>query len=125
MSLSQTLWQENQDLAEASLNSLFVQGISDGSLLKAKFAYYVGQDTFFLEAFARAYSIAAAKAPTWESFRSFHALANGVLQELNLHQSYAQSWNVDIRSIEPGTATRQYTDFLLSTAWSQPSVSRL
>ncbi len=120
MSLSQILWQANQDLAEASLNNHFVQGIGDGSLAKEKFAYYVGQDAFFLEAFARAYSIAAAKAPDWESFQSFHALADGVLQELNLHQSYAQSWNVDIKTVEPGSATRQYTDFLLSTAWSQP-----
>ncbi|MBE9060201.1 TenA family protein [cf. Phormidesmis sp. LEGE 11477] len=120
MSLSQTLWQANQDLVAASLNNPFVQGIGDGSLLKEKFAYYVGQDAFFLEAFARAYSIAAAKAPDWESFQTFHALANGVLQELNLHHSYAQSWNVDIKSVEPGSATRQYTDFLLSTAWAQP-----
>jgi len=119
MSLSQILWQENQDLAKAALHSSFVQGISDGSLPRAKFAYYVGQDAFFLEAFARAYSIAAAKAPSWEGFQSFHALANGVLQELNLHQSYARSWNVDISAVKPGTATRQYTDFLLSTAWSQ------
>ena len=120
MSFSHTLWQANQDLAEASLNSPFVQGIGDGSLAKEKFAYYVGQDAFFLEAFARAYSIAAAKAPDWESFQSFHALASGVLQELTLHQDYAQSWNVDIKTVEPGSATRQYTDFLLSTAWSQP-----
>lgn len=119
MSLSQILWQENQDLAKAALHSSFVQGISDGSLPRAKFAYYVGQDAFFLEAFARAYSIAAAKAPSWEGFQSFHALANGVLQELNLHQSYARSWHVDISAVKPGTATRQYTDFLLSTAWSQ------
>ncbi len=120
MSLSQTLWQANQDLAEASLNNPFVQGIGDGSLAKEKFSYYVGQDAFFLEAFARAYSIAAAKAPDWDGFQSFHALANGVLQELNLHQSYAQSWNVDIKTVEPGSTTRQYTDFLLSIAWSQP-----
>ncbi len=120
MSLSQALWQANQDLAEASLNSPFVQGIGDGSLAKEKFAYYVGQDAFFLEAFARAYSIAAAKAPDWKSFQSFHALADGVLQELNLHQSYAHSWNVDIQTVEPGSTTRQYTNFLLSTAWSQP-----
>ena len=120
MSLSKTLWQANQDLANASLNNPFVQGIGDGSLPKAKFAYYVGQDAFFLEAFARAYSIAAAKAPDWESFQTFHALADGVLQELNLHQSYAQSWQVDIKTVEPGSTTRQYTDFLLSTAWSQP-----
>lgn len=120
MSLSQTLWQANQDLADASLQNPFVQGIGDGTLPKEKFAYYVGQDAFFLEAFARAYSIAAAKAPDWESFQTFHALAEGVLQELNLHQSYAESWDVNIKTVEPGTATRQYTDFLLSTAWSQP-----
>ncbi len=120
MSLSQTLWQANQDLAKASLQNPFVQGIGDGSLPQEKFAYYVGQDAFFLEAFARAYSIAAAKAPDWESFQTFHHLAEGVLQELNLHQSYAQSWNVDIKTVKPGSSTRQYTDFLLSTAWSQP-----
>lgn len=120
MSLSQTLWQANQDLANASLHNAFVQGIGDGSLPKEKFAYYVSQDAFFLEAFARAYSIAAAKAPDWESFQTFHALAEGVLQELNLHQGYAESWQVDIKTVEPGSATRQYTDFLLSTAWSQP-----
>ncbi|MEO0770512.1 MAG: TenA family protein [Cyanobacteria bacterium J06649_4] len=120
MSLSTELWQANQDLVEASLTGPFVQGIGDGSLTEEKFAYYVGQDAFFLEAFARAYSIAAAKAPNWESFQTFHSLANGVLQELNLHQGYAQSWNVDIKTVEPGSATRQYTDFLLSTAWSQP-----
>jgi thiaminase (transcriptional activator TenA) len=119
MSLSQKLWQANQDLAEASLHNPFVQGLSDGSLAKEKFVYYVGQDAFFLEAFARAYSIAAAKSPDWESFQVFHALTDGALQELNLHQGYAQQWGVDIVTVTPGDATRQYTDFLLSTAWSQ------
>ncbi|MEL6601922.1 MAG: TenA family protein [Cyanobacteria bacterium J06614_10] len=118
--LSDTLWQANQPLADACLRNPFVQGIGDGSLPKDKFVYYVGQDAFFLEAFARAYSIAAAKAPDWESFQVFHSLAAGVLQELNLHQSYATTWDVDINAIEPGSATRQYTDFLLATAWQQP-----
>lgn len=118
MSLSQTLWQTHQDIAIATLNHPFVQGIGDGSLDKAKFAYYVGQDAFFLEAFARAYSIAAAKAPNWEVFQVFHSLADGVMAELNLHDGYAQAWGVDLRTVEPGQATRQYTDFLLNTAWS-------
>jgi thiaminase (transcriptional activator TenA) len=119
MSLSQKLWQANQDLAEASLHNPFVQGLGDGSLTREKFVYYVGQDAFFLEAFARAYSIAAAKSPDWESFQVFHALTDGALQELNLHRGYAEQWGVDIVSVTPGDATRQYTDFLLSTAWSQ------
>ncbi|MEO1351446.1 MAG: TenA family protein [Cyanobacteria bacterium J06635_15] len=120
MSFAHNLWQAHQDLAFAALNHPFVQGIGDGSLPRANFAFYVGQDAFFLEAFARAYSIAAAKAPNWEGFNTFHTLADGVLEELKLHQGYAQRWQVDLQTVSPSTATRQYTDFLLATAWSQP-----
>lgn len=118
MSLAGELWQAEQELAIASLNHPFVQGIGDGTLPKSKFAYYVGQDAFFLEAFARAYSIAAAKAPDWQGFEVFHSLANGVLEELKLHHGYAAQWNVDLSQVEAGAATRRYTDFLLATAWS-------
>jgi thiaminase (transcriptional activator TenA) len=118
-SIATSLWQTNQDLAIACLHNPFVQGIGDGTLSRAKFAYYVGQDAFFLEAFARAYSIAAAKAPDWQGFSVFHNLAAGVLQELKLHQSYAAQWGVNLQQVEPGTATRRYTDFLLAIAWGQ------
>ena len=117
MTLSQNLWQANQDLARACLEHPFVQGIANGTLSKQKFAYYVGQDAFFLGAFARAYSIAAAKAPDWQTFETFHTLAGGVLGELKLHQAYAAKWGVDLRSVKPGPATRRYTDFLLATVW--------
>lgn len=117
MTLSQQLWQQNQDLVEASLNHPFVQGIANGSLDQRCFAFYVAQDAFFLASFARAYSIAAAKAPDWEGFQVFHQLAGGVLEELNLHHSYAQQWGVDVQQVTPKSATRHYTDFLLATAW--------
>ncbi len=120
MSLAQRLWQANQDLALASLHSSFVQRLYDGTLPHPQFAAYVGQDAFFLEAFGRAYSVAAAKAPNWESFQAFHQLAGGVLQELTLHQGYAQEWGVDLKQVSPGPATRRYTDFLAAIAWSQP-----
>lgn len=118
MTISKDLWQLNQDLAQACLENSFVQGIANGTLEPAKFAYYVGQDAFFLESFARAYSLAAAKSPDWETFQGFHDLAGGVLEELRLHESYATQWGIDLSTIEPGTATRRYTDFLLATAWS-------
>ncbi len=117
--LSEILWDNHQPLAIACLDHPFVQGIKHGTLPQRQFAYYVGQDAFFLEAFARAYSIAAAKSPDWEGFGIFHRLANGVLEELNLHHHYAAAWGVSLEQIEPGTATRQYTDFLLATAWGQ------
>lgn len=121
MSIAAALWQTNQDLALACLHHPFVQGIGNGQLPKANFAYYVGQDAFFLEAFARAYSVAAAKMPDWQGFQILHQLAGGVLQELQLHQSYAAQWGVDLSAVTPGAATRRYTDFLLATAWSQPA----
>lgn len=118
MTISSELWQANLDLAQACLEHPFVQGIADGTLERKKFAYYVGQDAFFLEAFARAYSITAAKSPDWEGFGMFHDLANGVLAELRLHEDFAASWSVDLRTVQPQVATRRYTDFLLATAWS-------
>lgn len=115
--ISSELWQANQDLAQACLKHPFVQGIADGTLEQKKFTYYVGQDAFFLEAFARAYSVVAAKTPDWEGFGIFHNLAGSVLAELRLHQAYAAAWEVDLSSIQPQPATRRYTDFLLATAW--------
>ncbi|RCJ22006.1 TenA family transcriptional regulator [Nostoc minutum NIES-26] len=117
MTLSTQLWAANQDLAQACLQHPFVRGIADGTLEREKFAYYVGQDAFFLQSFARAYSIAAAKAPDWLGFTTFHHLAAGVLEELRLHEGYATQWGVNLHSVEVGVATRRYTDFLLATAW--------
>jgi thiaminase/transcriptional activator TenA len=117
MTVSSELWQVNKDLTLACLEHPFVQGIANGTLDRKQFAYYVGQDAFFLEAFARAYSIVAAKAPDWEGFTLFHSLAGGVLEELRLHKTYATAWEVNLSSVVPEPATRRYTDFLLATAW--------
>lgn len=119
MSLSQTLWQANLDLAEANVYNPFVQGLADGSLPRERFAYYVGQDAFFLESFARAYAVCAARAPHWRAFGEFHELAAGVLEELKLHGHYAETWGVNISEVQPGQTTRLYVDFLISTAWSR------
>ncbi len=121
MSFAEELWQANQDLARASLDHPFVRGIADGSLPRERFAYYVGQDAFYLEAFARAYTIAAAKAPDWEGFGTLYRLVDAVLHELHLHEKYAASWGVDLRNVKPQPVTRRYTDFLLSTAWAYDS----
>lgn len=120
MTKSSDLWQANQDLAQACLTHAFVRGIADGSMPRATFAYYVGQDAFFLNAFARTYSLAAAKTDTLEDFATFHALASGVLEELRLHQTYATNWGINLEQVKPGPATQRYTDFLTAIAWSQP-----
>ena len=63
VSLADSLWHRNRVLAEAALGHPFVQGIASGELTPATFAYYVGQDAAFLDAFSRAYALALAKSP--------------------------------------------------------------
>lgn len=118
MSLSQRLWRTNADLAQACLAQPFVRGIDDGSLPRARFAHYIGQDAFYLQAFARAYLIAAAKIDDWTGFQELHELAGGVLEELKLHRGVAAAWALDLSQTTPDATTRRYVDFLLATTWS-------
>jgi len=118
MTLSKNLWKANEDLARSCLRHPFVQGLAEGTLSSQRFAYYVGQDAFFLQAFARAYTIAGAKAPDWQGFIALHSLADGILEELKLHDTYASRWGVDAMAAKPAPATRRYTDFVLTTAWA-------
>jgi thiaminase (transcriptional activator TenA) len=116
MSLAKMLWRENAELYRAALEHRFVRGLEDGSLPLDSFKEYVGQDAFFLEAFARAYALAIAHGPDQESLHEFAGLLSGVLEELGLHEGYAAEWGVRLDDVSPGEATLAYTDFLLSTA---------
>ena len=116
MSLAQTLWEENADLARAALEHRFVRGLGNGDLPLGSFQEYVAQDASFLEAFARAYALALAQSPDRQGLHDFTELLTGVLEELELHGKYAEGWGVALADVVPGEATLAYTDFLLSTA---------
>ena len=91
MSLARTLWQANADWAAKILAHPFVQGLGDGSLPVASFKSYVAQDAYFLEAFARAYAFCLAHGTSREDLHGFAELIAGVLEELKLHKSYAET----------------------------------
>jgi len=114
--LSADLWAANADLANRILAHGFVRGLRDGSLPVQSFKGYVAQDAYFLEAFARAYAFCLANSRSREDLYGFAGLIAGVLQELKLHKSYADRWQVDLTGVTPVEATRAYVDFLLETA---------
>jgi thiaminase/transcriptional activator TenA len=116
VSLARSLWEAHADLAAAALAHPFVQGIPDGTLPRERFAGYVAQDAFFLEAFGRAYALGVAHSPDRATFDVFADLLAGVREELRLHASYAQRWGIDLTAVRPVPATSAYTDFLLATA---------
>ncbi|HEY8393529.1 MAG TPA: TenA family protein [Thermaerobacter sp.] len=112
-------WEASAAWAEACLRHPFVRGIASGELPRERFAFYVGQDAYYLTAFARAYALAVAKAPDRDGMGAFRELLDGALGELELHAGYAARWGIDLEP-EPAPATRAYTDFLLRVAWSEP-----
>ncbi|CAN5430604.1 thiaminase II [soil metagenome] len=115
-----TLWTDAAATAEACRRHPFVTGIADGTLARSAFEHYVGQDAFFLDAFARAYALGLAKAPDSASMHTFKALLDGAMEERALHAAYARRWGVDLHPA-PSAATRAYTDFLLHVAALEPA----
>ncbi|AFM22633.1 MAG TPA: TenA family protein [Acetomicrobium flavidum] len=117
--LSKTLWEENMDIAMSCLNHPFVRGIASGNLPKDRFNWYVGQDYFYLQAFAKAFCLAVVKAPDVEGMKAFHELAGGALGEMSLHIGFEEKLGANVKAVIPSRATRMYTDFLLATAWER------
>ncbi len=117
--LHESLWQQNLDLARACRSHPFIRGLADGTLDPQVFRRYVAQDAFFLRAFMGAYALAAAKCShQLELVRRFHRLMGGVLDELELHASFAEALSIDLDAVEPSPAASAYTDFLTRTAWT-------
>ena len=119
MRRSRALWKDNADLATACLRHSFVQGIARGDLPLERFVFYIEQDAFFLDSFARAYALALAKAPDMATMTEVRRLLDGVFDELQLHHGYAQQWGARLDA-EPAQATLTYTNFLLRVGWSEP-----
>src|SRR5260370_7154852 len=71
------LWQAIAPIWTAILRHPFVRGLTDGSLPRESFRFYAVQDALYLRDFARALSLAAARAPADEWIIMFdeHAAA--------------------------------------------------
>ena len=122
MSISNTLWESNFDLALLSLQTNFVQGIKFGKLPIHIFQEYLSQDYFFLESFAKAYGLAVSKSKDKNSIKTLSQLLVGVSEELILHETYAKKWDIDLTNNRIKPATQNYTDFLYEVSKKQSAI---
>ena len=122
MPISNDLWESNHELALLSLKSKFVQGLRNGNLPKNIFQEYVAQDYFFLESFARAYGLAVSKSTKKNSIKVLSQLLVGVSEELILHETYSEEWDIDLSNNYIKPATRNYTEFLEEVSKKQSAL---
>ena len=124
MSFSAELWQSITPIYAAILDHPFVRGLTNGSLPREAFRFYAVQDALYLRDFARALSIAAARAPEDDWIIMFNEHAAGALKvERSLHESFFAEWGLTPEAVAatPLAPTNQaYTSYLLATAYGAP-----
>ncbi len=122
--LTDELWGAIEGVFGSILRHPFIRGLSDGSLPRESFQFYVVQDALYLREFARALSIAAGRAPREEWIVMFNEHAAGALKvERTLHESFFRDFGLSPKQVTatPLAPTNlAYTSYLLAVAYGAP-----
>ncbi|MEM9027614.1 MAG: thiaminase II [Pseudomonadota bacterium] len=117
MSFFQTLKTGAPQEWQAYTEHPFTNAMADGSLPEAAFRYYLVQDYLFLIEFARAYALAAYKAPSLADLRKAAAGVSAIIDvEMDLHVTLCQGWGLSADDLEQAPAaaeTLAYTRYVL------------
>jgi thiaminase/transcriptional activator TenA len=118
---SAELWSGIDEIYRAILAHPFLTGLVNGSLERESFQFYVIQDAHYLREYARALSVAAARAPTELDIAMFARHAEGaVAVERSLHESFFADFGLraeDIARAPLAPTNLAYTSYLLATAY--------
>ena len=124
MSATAGLWRAIEPIYAAILAHPFLRGLTDGSLPQEAFRFYAVQDALYLREFARALSVAAARAPRDEWIIMFNEHAAGALKvEKTLHESFFKEFGLSPQAVAatPLSPTNlAYTSYLLAIAHGGP-----
>src|SRR5262245_65168236 len=87
MAFTDELWKSIEPIYAALLRHPFLRGLTDGSLPRESFKFYAVQDALYLREFARALSLAGARAPEDDWIIMFNEHSAGALKvERALHE---------------------------------------
>lgn len=116
MKWSEHTWQLIEQRYDSILKMPFIKELSDGTLAREKFRFYMMQDSLYLEHFGRTLSLIASKINDIQDVLAFMRFAeNAIVVENALHEFYFQDFGVTDKGIlEP--ACHHYIHFLRSTA---------
>ena len=113
-----TLWAEIRPIYAKTIEHPFLKCLSDGSLPRRRFEFYLLQDAHYLRAFGQALSVLAAKAPReeWAITLNEHA-ADALKTERRLHESILGTYGVTagtMASAAIAPTNHAYTSHLLA-----------
>ena len=117
-------WQNNLPLYESILAMPFNAELAAGTLREDRFRHYIIQDAHYLEGFARALALAAAKADSADHIVQFaEAAKTAIIVERALHADYFKKFGVsadDFTASPPTPACDHYVSYLLRVGALEP-----
>ncbi len=118
------MWDDIRPIYAKTLQHPFLTGITDGTLPRSHFQFYLIQDAQYLRAFGQALSILASKAPRqdWAIILNQHAVGS-VKEAETLHQSMLRTYGLapeSWRDAHMAPVNYAYTNHIMSTALRQP-----
>ncbi|KXH79600.1 thiaminase II [Chryseobacterium kwangjuense] len=116
MKWSEYIWKAIEQRYESILGMPFIKELSEGTLPRDKFRFYMAQDSLYLEHFGRTLSLIASKIQDLPDVLAFMRFAeNAIVVENALHESYFVDFGVTDKGVlQP--ACHHYIHFLRSTA---------
>ena len=124
MSFTRELWTAMAPIYGAILRHPFLAGLTDGSLPREAFRFYAVQDALYLREFARALSLAAARAPEDDWIVMFNEHSAGALRvERALHEGVFKEFGLapaEVAAMPLAPTNLAYTSYLLAVAYGSP-----
>ncbi|MGY6550291.1 MAG: thiaminase II [Erythrobacter sp.] len=121
---SAAAWRANRALYGQIIAMPFNQELCAGTLGRGRFQHYIIQDAHYLEGFARALALAAAKAPDADQVVHFAGAAQtAIIVERSLHSDFFERFGItqsDFAAAQPTPACDHYVSYLLRVAALEP-----
>jgi thiaminase/transcriptional activator TenA len=115
------LWRTITPIYDAILDHPFIGGLTDGTLDREAFRFYVVQDAHYLRDYARALSLLAARAPNEEAILMFDRHAAGAIEvERSLHESFFSEFDLteaEVAATPMAPTNLAYTSYLLAVCY--------
>lgn len=116
MKWSEQALQRVKPIYNQILNMPFNTELSNGTLPKEKFIFYLAQDAYYLLEFGRTLSAISGRMQNADLVMAFAAFSTGaIFAERNLHESYFVEFGL-ASDVQPTPSTLLYTSYILSQA---------
>lgn len=116
MKWSEHAWENVKPIYDKILTMPFNQELSNGTLPKEKFIFYLAQDAYYLLEFGRTLSAISGRMQNAEMVMAFAGFSTGaIFAERSLHESYFVEFGL-ANQVQPSPSTLLYTNYILNQA---------